>query len=98
MKFGERLANILLVFMLVLVSGYICSVRAGAGSAGWTVRSAGRRSSGGRSTGTGGAMRVDRDLYQFHYNDVDQFGDDEAYNSATRGTIDGIRYPVHREE
>ena len=45
-----------------------------------------------------GATRVDRDLYPFHAGDVNQFGDDEAYNSVS-GKIDtGVRYPIHRED
>jgi len=45
-----------------------------------------------------GAIRVDRDLYPFHAGDVNQFGDDESYNSLS-GKIDtGVRYPIHRED
>lgn len=45
-----------------------------------------------------GAIRVDRDLYPFHYDDVNQFGDDEAYNSASGKVHTGVRFPIHRED
>ncbi len=44
----------------------------------------------------GGAMNVERDLYALHPGDINQFGQDEAYNSITGGE-NGIRYPFHRE-
>ena len=54
-------------------------------------------SSGAEDPATG-ATRVDRDLYPFHAGDVNQFGDDESYNSLS-GKIDtGVRYPIHRED
>jgi hypothetical protein len=50
------------------------------------------------SSSGGGAVSVDRDLYPFHYDDVNQFGDDEAYNSTTGHTNNGVRFPIHRED
>jgi hypothetical protein len=44
-----------------------------------------------------GTTPVDRDLYQYHYGDINQFGDDESYNSASGHAGNGIRFPVHRE-
>ena len=55
-------------------------------------------SGGNQSYNSSGAMRVDRDLYPFHYGDVNQFGDDEAYNSLSGKVSTGVRYPIHRED
>jgi hypothetical protein len=45
-----------------------------------------------------GAVRVDRDLYPYHAGDVNQFGDDEAYNSITGHSAIGDLPPIHRED
>jgi hypothetical protein len=53
---------------------------------------------GGHADNPFGAMRVDRDLYPYHAGDVNQFGDDEAYNSLTGHSAIGDLPPIHRED
>ncbi len=53
---------------------------------------------GSHQNSRSGAVRVDRDLYPYHYDDVNQFGDDEAYNSMSGQVKTGVRYPIHRED
>ena len=50
------------------------------------------------NAGSSGAIRVDEDLYPFHYDDVNQFGNDEAYNSITGHNHGKVPFPIHREE
>jgi len=50
------------------------------------------------AAGNYGAMRVDRDLYPYHYDDANQFGDDEAYNSTGGHAGKRVPFPIHRED
>ncbi len=53
------------------------------------------RSERDRFNTQGGANRVDQDLYPFHAGDVNQFGDDGAYNSITgNSSLRGFP-PIH---
>ncbi len=44
-----------------------------------------------------GAVQVDQDLYPYHAGDVNQFGDDEAYNSTNGHSSIGNMPPIHKE-
>ncbi len=43
----------------------------------------------GVRTSSGGAVSVNRDLGAYHKNDVNQFGDDRAYDSSSGHTSEG---------
>jgi hypothetical protein len=96
MKRGGKFAGIMLALAFILASAYIADAGTGNDMDRQSPQSAGRRVSGNdRDIDSGGTMPVDRDLYVVHYDDVNQFGDDEAFNATTRHTK--VPFPFHRE-
>jgi hypothetical protein len=95
MKLRAKFGVIMLALTFVLASAYIAD--AGDGTDQQTVKHTYKEVSGDdRDVNSSGAMRVDKDLYPFHYGDTNQFGDDEAYNSISGGSK--VPYPIHRED
>ncbi len=84
MKWNAIFIGIVTGLTLALIFVFTLSASAG-----------GRETFRDRDVNAAGAMRVDRDLYALHPYDVNQFGNDEAYNS-----LDGrsaVPYPFHIE-
>ncbi|SPF50794.1 exported hypothetical protein [Syntrophobacter sp. SbD1] len=95
MKMRRKFCAVILALSLVLASAYIAAAQDKGSTDRQTAQSADRGASGDdRDVNSSGAMRVDRDLYPSHYDDVNQFGDDEAYNKTTGHSV--VRYPFHR--
>ena len=95
MKLRAKFGVVMLALTFILASAYIAD--AGGGTDQQTVQHTDKEVSGySRNINSGGAMRVDKDLYPFHYGDTNQFGDDEAYNSMSGGSK--VPYPIHRED
>lgn len=94
MKWNAICVGIIAGLTLVLTLVSTPSASEGGGEA-WKTGISAKSSGTDRDVTASGAMRVDRDLYALHPYDVNQFGQDEAYNS-----LDGhsaVRYPFHRE-
>ena len=92
MKLKGKFAVILVALAFIL--GSACIALAGGGMDQQTGQAT--VSGSNQNVNSSGAMRVDKDLYPFHYGDTNQFGDDEAYNSISGGSK--VPYPIHRED
>ena len=92
-KFGVVILGLTLAFAWAYVAHAGCDMDHQAGHDGDKAYSG-----HDRRVNSFGAMRVDEDLYPFHYGDVNQFGDDEAYNSTRERNVRKVPFPIHREE
>jgi hypothetical protein len=88
----------MLALACVLASACIAFAGVGGGASQQMGRDTDRGIGNGQGLNSGGAMRVDEDLYPFHYNDINQFGDDEAYNSSTGHNNMKVPFIIHRED
>ena len=96
MTFRGKFVAVMLGITVVLAFSRIAEAGWCGGTSRQTVQDTNKAVSGkDRDLNSSGALRVDRDLYALHPDDVDQFGDDEAYNSLTGGRL--VPIPYHRE-